>query len=345
LKNPAELLSGHILEGGWTVGKLIDIPTGKTGGNFSIGYEVKSRDGKPAFLKALDYYSAFRDPNTPVALKRLVDIHLFEKRVLEICKEANLDHVVKFIAGGKVKVNESLIGEVDYIIFEMANSDIRTQMDRFQKLDLAWRLRAIHHISIGVQQLQGKGIVRQDIKPSNVLSFEDGFFKLGDLGSSVARDFSSPLEDRPIGGQISYASPELRYGYVSPDWGKRRLACDLYLLGSMLFFLFAKTSASALLFAEMREEHCPAKWGGSYGEVLPMVRDAFGRSMERFKSHIPDPFQSEISEIAGQLCNPDPDLRGHPRNRIGHGNPYSVERFVTRFDLLAFKALVNLKRS
>jgi hypothetical protein len=56
---PAEMLEGRILDGGWTVGKRIQLGPDSTGGHFSVSYAVTAKSGNAAFLKALDYSEAF----------------------------------------------------------------------------------------------------------------------------------------------------------------------------------------------------------------------------------------------------------------------------------------------
>lgn len=40
-----------------------------------------------------------------------------------------------------------------------------------------------------------------------------------------------------------------------------------------------------------------------------------------------------------QLCDPDPMRRGHPSNRVGVANQYSLERYVALFNLLSQRAV------
>ncbi len=340
MTNPARQLSSRTLDGGWKVRDMVEFSDQHTGSTFSICYQVEGKDGTKAFLKALDYSRAMRTPDPAIALKPLVDAFLFERELLERCKKKNLDRIVKILSHGSVKINESIGGVVQYIIFEFADRDIKAHMDFLGKFDLAWTLRAMHHISTGLQQLHGLGTAHQDVKPSNVLVFDGKTSKIGDVGRASIKGHPTPLqhEQNPIAGDPSYAPPELQYGYLDPEWGRRRLGCDLYLLGSMLFFLFTRQSVTSLWFSEIREEHHPKNWGGTYEEILPVVRDAFGRAVEIFRKAVPKELQDDLVEIARQLCDPDPMLRGDPWSRQGHRNHYSIERYISRFNSLAFKA-------
>src|SRR2546423_1538510 len=120
--NPAEKLDGRVLPNGWTVvGKITKKP-GATGGHFSIGYKVVHNDGRVAFLKALDYSSAFASADPLRELQTLTETFNFERDILEKCRAKHLDHVVRALEEGGVTI-EGL--PVQYLIFEMADGDIR----------------------------------------------------------------------------------------------------------------------------------------------------------------------------------------------------------------------------
>lgn len=127
---------------------------------------------------------------------------------------------------------------------------------------------------------------------------------------------------------------------MSIDWTQRRLGCDAYLMGSMVVSLFSGVAMTPLLLSELRDpSHDWKTWRGFYGDVLPYLQDAFARACRLFDGHVPERYRSDLSEIVLQLCNPDPTLRGHPLNRaMTFGNPYSLERYVARFNLLASRA-------
>ena len=62
---PAENLAGLNLDGGWHVDKLAERTPKGTGGYTSISYLVSNKEGKKAFLKALDFSAALQtdDPS------------------------------------------------------------------------------------------------------------------------------------------------------------------------------------------------------------------------------------------------------------------------------------------
>lgn len=312
-----------------------------TGGNFSEGYIVEDGHGRRAFLKALDYSRALRAPDPAVALQALTEAFNFERAVLQRCGARHLDKVVTALADGTVRLNAGAPdgGVVQYLIFELADGDVRSQADVSMRFDLAFILRALHHVATGVYQLHGEGIAHQDLKPSNVLVFKTtGESKIGDLGRAAYRGHSPPHESQGVAGDPSYAPPELLYGFIDPDWFRRRLGCDAYLLGSMAVFFFLGQGLTRLIAAELDPSFGWQTWTGRYEDVLPYVRDAFGRVIEQFRSNIPLPIREDLVQIVRELCDPDPRLRGHPRNRNQPALQYSVQRYIARFDLLARRA-------
>jgi hypothetical protein len=127
----AEQLKGLKLDGGWTVvERLQNQPS--SGGYFSVPYLVNDSNGKPHFLKAFDFSSAF-EPGIDVIseLQRLTAAFEHERDILEHCKSRRLSAVVVAITFGYVRVPNlsPTEGTVYYLIFELAEGDVRRQVD------------------------------------------------------------------------------------------------------------------------------------------------------------------------------------------------------------------------
>lgn len=331
------------IPGGWTAGPDW-AATSDTGGSFSYSYFVTHEDGRKAFLKALDYSRALRSPDPPTALQALTAAYLFERNILETCRSRRMDRVVQSIDSGHIVVDPSDLGRVDYLVFEMADHDVRSFLSATGKVENSWKLRSLHHIATGIFQLHAAGIAHQDVKPSNILVFEKTTSKVADLGSASLKGAVCPRDEKLCAGDPSYAPPELLYGHLDPDWSKRRLGCDAYLLGSMIVFMFTGLNFTGLLLSKMAAEHHPKKWIGSYREVLPYLQDAFGLALQSFASTLTTfSAPAELVELVKFLCEPDISLRGHPQNRTGHVPRLSLERFVSRLDLLAVRAEYSLR--
>ena len=337
----AERLMGMDLEGGWKVVDSVDKSPSSTGGNFSRCYIVENVGGKRAFLKALDYSRAFRAIDPAIELKLIIEAFIFERDVLIKCKSERLDHVVIAIEDGTVRFeNASDGGVVQYLIFELADGDVHKQVHVNERFDIAWSLRSLHNVAVGLQQLHGHGIAHQDLKPSNVLVFGQKNSKIADFGRSAYKGHIPPHESLTVAGDPAYAPPELLYGYLDSDWNRRRYGCDLYLLGSMAMFFSLGVGTTPLLRKELPEPFAWRNWSGTFDDVLPYLNDAFQRVLDIYRASLPATIQSDMLEIVSQLCVPDPRLRGHPMNRVS--NQFSLVRYVSRFELLAKRAELGL---
>ena len=213
------------------------------------------------------------------------------------------------------------------------------------ELDVAWALRMMHHVTAALRQLHSAGIAHQDVKPSNVLIFQESRrSKLADLGRASDRARQSPFDELRCAGDQTYAPPELLYGEISSDWSTRRLACDMYLLGSIVVFFCTGVSMTHLLLPRLDAQHHYMCWTGTYREVLPYMEHHFYNIIRDFRMRFAPRFPGEVVDVIRQLCNPDPNRRGHPRTVSSKFNRYSLERYVSLFDRLARRAEYTLRR-
>lgn len=335
---PAHMLSNLDLGNGWKVGGFVHKPQGATGGNFSSGYEVtETATGRKGFLKALDFSSALQSADPAKELQAMTAAYNFERDVLHKCRSRKLDKVVHPIADGAVTIpNMGALGTVQYLIFDFADGDVRTFIKKAASFDLSWIMRSLHHTAVGMKQLHWNGIAHQDIKPSNVLVFGQNDSKLSDFGRSSDRAQAAPHDNWAIPGDRTYAPPELFYGYSIAGEFDKRFGIDLYSLGSLIFFYFSKTSAIAALESKIVGHPGFNLSGNNFEQDLPVLRNAFADVLLDLKKDV-EPLAGsctdEIITIAAQLCDPDPRLRGDPQSRKIH--QYSLERYVSRFNVLA----------
>lgn len=343
MQNPADNLVGLTLDGGWQVYEKIKKMPGDTGGNFSICYKVR-RNREEAFLKALDISRAFRMPNPMKILEILTTTHNYEVELLLACSRRKMDKVVTVLDSGTITPDEGNPNEfpVHYLVFELAEKTVRDHILRLTDiLDNASLMRSIHNVSVGLYQLHSAGIAHQDLKPSNVLMFHaNGNSKIADLGRAEDIQKQSRLFDLAIAGDPAYAPPELLYKDLNNDWEVRRKATDLYHLGSLICFYYTRDSMTTLLKTFLPVE---LNWNnivGHYQKVLPYVQAAFDDACDYIEQCLNNVFTekktvSEILSLIRHLCSPDPLQRGHPESRMIPANRYSLERFMTRFDVLA----------
>jgi serine/threonine protein kinase len=347
-----ELLEGMSLNNGWRVLKKLDRSESATGCFFSCGYIAENPDGVRGYLKALDFFSRLSEPidpsfDLPRFLEPLLNAFNFERNLLNRCKDRRLSRVVMALDDGAVTIpNVPPPATVYYIIFELADGDVRSQMARADELDIVWALRVLHQMAVGLEQLHSMNVAHQDVKPSNVLLFDDlTSSKLGDLGRAAEKGVEPPHYDDPVPGDRGYAPPELLYDAVPNSWDAKRMGCDAYLLGSMIASLFTTVAMTPLIMMKLDERFRWMNWHGSYEEVLPYIRAAFVDAIAYVADEFPLELRSELTEALEQLCDPDPSLRGHPLNRrMRFGNPYSLERYISKFNTLASRAEIRLLR-
>jgi len=340
----AQGLLGLTLSGGWTVIEKIEKVPGQTGAFFSVCYKVK-KGNEICFLKAFDF-SKFKD--IAESGKQAVDImtdmlnaHRYERDLSALCKEKHLDKVIIVKEAGEVTIPNHTYPLVPYLIFDLADGDIRKRMLFNHQLDIVWSLKSLHSIAVGLKQLHGIEVSHQDLKPSNVLSFADEV-KIGDIGRSQCKSLSSPYDNYAFTGDSNYAPPEILYGVFEMDWQKRTFATDTYLLGSMIVFYFRGVSMTALIRNFLPDSLSWEHWRGAFDDVKVYLLDAFSKAVSEFSASIPNEYlRKELTALVEQLCYPLPEKRGHPKN-LQSKNQYNLERFVTKLDVIYRKAYFNL---
>lgn len=339
----AEKLLGITLPSGWTVTKELPRSAAATGGHFSKSY-IAEKEGKFAFLKAFDFHAAFRTGvDTIDVLGKMTLAYHYERSLLDHCKERGLSNVVLALDHGHVDVPQfsTMEGRVFFLLFELADGDVRGQMDTTSRFDGYVCMQVLKDVSLGLWQVHKEMIAHQDMKPSNVLCYGDAF-KVADFGRSSRKGSPAPHDEFMFPGDFTYAPPEALYGYAHPDFVVRRIGYDFYMLGNLAAFLFSGVNMTPRLFAKLDQTHRPKSWQSTYQNVLPYLNHAFGEVLSELPSGIDECVREEVITTIRELCNPNIDHRGHPKG-IGRADQHSLERYVSRFDLWAKRIQVRLK--
>ncbi len=337
---PAARLEGLKLPSGWSIASRVERLDGQTGSFFSIGYMAKNdKDGGLAFLKALDFSQILQEENLLEAIEGAVNAFRFEQDLLEVCASKRMTRIVRALDSGYIRVDDSQLGRVPYLLFEPADGDIRKVLISFGEVELVWALTILHQVALGLEQLHYAQVAHQDLKPSNVLAFDGSqSFKISDLGCASRKGMTCPRDGKKVAGGWSVAPPELMYGEKHQDWVIARVSADLYALGSLATFLFTGASMNAIVKGHIPEEFDYLTWRGTYKEVLPFLVEAYSSSFEEMSQSFVGEIQEAVLDLIKQLCDPDPLRRGDVRN-IGVANQqYDVRRFVSRFAALKKRA-------
>lgn len=356
ISNPAETLVGHAIADGWVIDRMLPKPGSigaeeLSGGFFSVGYIAK-KGKKEAFFKAIDVQKALILTSGTLIerLKMVTDSHTFECSVLDVCKRAKLDKIVNILLKGEIPPPPGSMISIPYIMFEMADGDVRKIVSRSNRIDDAWRFRVLHDVAIGLQQLHGQQIAHQDLKPSNVLIFDqDGKgAKIGDLGCASILGQSGTRDNCQIPGAVTYAPPEQIFGVVPERWEERRESCDLYHLGSLAAFLFSGLLPTTHYQQTITKEIRPKHWKGDgkcdYKTALPLLTAEFTAYVQKIQVDFPSWATDELSEIIIHSCDPDFLKRGDPGSKAKAGNRIGIETFVSKFDRLAKRAEIEIRR-
>lgn len=349
---PAAHLTGQRLPSGWEVGGMIQRADGATGGHFSICYTASHPSGAAGFLKALNFNAIPPGPELLVdQFNRFTSAFIFERDLLSECAIRRLSRVVKLLDSGEAIVAAAgpLFSRVPYLILEPADGDVRAFVSRLSAFDTAWVFRVMKHTLQGLEQLHASMATHQDLKPSNVLTQQDGReMKIGDLGCADRRGVDGPRSDRVIPGAATYAPPEQQYGEFARTWEERR-ASDMYLAGSLGTQLFLGHCMSALLQQQLPTAFRLGTWRGLYGDLLPYLRHAHAEAIEMLRVAVQqetrDQGQTDLFvSCIQQMTHPDVAERGHPRDRASKTSSYDLRRFVSAMNLLMSKAEARLKR-
>ena len=340
-------LPGQTINGRWKVGAASGTTDpNATGGFFSrTFYCTDVTTGKPVFLKVVDVFKAITRYNgtMPIAeiLVKIGQEHKFESNLMEECKEARLRRVVIALDSGDTTI-PGYSGPVMFLVFELAKGDTHKIKDETPALAIQrnsdkWWLDTLHCVATGLFQLHGKLIAHQDVKPSNILFFTELDAKIADLGRAVKKD--KPNGNQLKSGDINHSPPEIYYGMRPSEWGVRYLAVDLYMLGNLLYFHFSGgLTMTNALFSRLEPTFGPHT-GVSFKDALPALEEAFGRVIVDFRdnrvNHLPVKAADGLTDVLIQLCQPNPEKRGHPRDHaIKHGPRYSTQRYISRFNAI-----------
>ncbi|HLX82022.1 MAG TPA: protein kinase [Burkholderiales bacterium] len=304
-------------------------------------------------MKAMDFHAALLSADSVAKLQEITTRIQYERSLLEYCGVRGLSRIVRLLESGNIFFDDSnpdpikrAASRVDFFIFEFAeHGDLRRHITFNPTLPGSWKLRVLHGIAAAIAQLHGVGVAHQDIKPSNVLSFETDKFKIGDLGRSSREGYTAPTDQNLFPGDRRYSPPEFEYGHTVTDRVDRRLGSDIFMLGSMISFLYAGTSASYLLVTETPAAYLPGTWRGRYEDVLPFLVDAQARCAQKIASSFPSTCADKMVVAFMQLTHPNPLLRGHPDTRSMPDKGLGIDRYISLFNNLADRAEIAERAS
>jgi serine/threonine protein kinase len=359
----SEELLGRVVQGqrtkkSWTVVERVSVEPGQTPGGFSIGYAVEAPDGERLFLKASDLGMFVQDTTSILdALNRATRAHTFEREILEHCRGNNMDRVITAVDYGEIPVVHGGTNDVVFfLVFELAQGDLRRQVTQSNSLSLLWSVTALHNVFVATSQLHAAQIAHNDLKPSNALIIDEEIQKVADLGRATSPAHPASHDAYLCAGDTRFAPPEQLYptdlNCAHLEREDRRKVGDLYNLGSLTHFVVTSRMVTPEILMQLRPEIRPRNTSGgsndSYQNALPYWTDALSSLLAEFvptgKGRYGTQYEHDLvvlREIISQLCEPDPLRRGHPQNRLGHQDRYGLNRYIST--LAATKAKLRVK--
>lgn len=342
-------LEGRTLESGWHVLKKIEPKSNRQKGKYSVCYMVE-KDGQQRFMKVMDINEHIRhiEPGESRAdvFRRVLNQFIYERDVCNLCKGKHLSNVTIVLDAGEEILDDNVYVPMYYLIFEKADGDVIDAMEDSARLDFAWRLRSLHSVAVALQQLHTVGITHEDIKPSNILTFNDKkTTKVGDLGCSTCDTIHSPFEEDPFPGDHNYAPPERAYHVHVEDIRLSKRLTDCYLLASLITYYITGVSLNALIMQYMPETHKPDFFKGSFKEVKDYLDVAFSKALERLREDIPfEELEDHIIGIVRQLGDPDPNRRCREDESNLQSTRSQIEKAISSLNLACSMAEILIHR-
>ncbi|GLC62909.1 hypothetical protein PLESTB_001958200 [Pleodorina starrii] len=153
--------------------------------------------------------------------------------------------------------------------------------------ELIWRY--LIQVVLGLQALHSMKILHRDIKPGNIMVFEGGVVKIGDLG--IAKLLTKTAAAKTQIGTPHYMGPEIwknrPYSYTSDTWA---VGCLLYELAA-LSVPFEARSMSELRYKVLR---------GSF----PPLPSCFSRDLQQLVRECLDPNPDKRPSMDAILAHP-----------------------------------------
>jgi eukaryotic-like serine/threonine-protein kinase len=333
-------LVGQTLESGWKIIERREVKEGDSGGCFSVQFIVE-KNGIRAFMKAFDTAGLLQQSGADTTRMAIVLNSInFETKLLKICRDAKTKYVAVPLEQGQLQYPEVNQGiQVKYLVFELAEQDLRRYHNYRNNIDALANLMILHNASMGLNELHKLEIAHQDLKPSNVLLFSNQASRIADLGRSSHSSIHIWHDVLQFAGDLAYAPIEVLYNACDSDWHIRRFSADLYMLGSLTSFLFTSVNITSQLLTKLDSQFHWKQWGEDYVSVVPYIRVAMREALD-CQTCLTGKFGGEIKRIIMELCDPEPKRRGSPRVGLLPAR-FSLDRYVSMFERMVTEVRVR----
>lgn len=340
-------LTGTTLPGGWLLKEMYSREKESTNGYFSVQYKAE-RGGKEYFVKVIDIEKSFRRTNVTElmnVLQKQLEAFTYEKELLERCRDRSCSKIVRVQDADMIPIGEGNPYPVPYLVFEKADGDVREYIKFQDEVDFAWKLKSLHDIAVGIEQLHSMQVIHQNLKPSNILQFEKES-KISDIGKSKTFTGTGVNDNTLLNGDKAYAPLEMlpQFTFLRPvEWLDMNLATDSYELGNLMTFYFSGLNMTGMLIQKLNKIGNTARTTNM--EMKAYLDACYDECIETIKEEIEyEEFKEPIGQMIYELCNPDPNKRNDPKTLRERGSNYVLRRYITKLDLLQGKAELRIKR-
>jgi serine/threonine protein kinase len=215
-----------------------------------------------------------------VALKllkhRLGEDETFRARFVHEARAARHvehDHVVPVLDAGEA-------GGTSYLVAEyVAGGSLEDRLREEGALPIVEALRIGAEVATGLDALHHGGLVHRDVKPSNLMLYEDGRTAITDFGLAKGPAYTVLTKPGQVMGTLDYLAPELIRGEAATP------ATDIYAFGCVVYECItgAPPFGGKSLF-EIGTAHLnvsPPDPGETRAEVTPSLSWALLKALEK----------------------------------------------------------------
>ncbi len=201
---------------------------------------------------------------------------------------------------------------------------------------LRWKdaLFFVTQILRALQHAHDKGIVHRDIKPQNIMLYEDGTIKVMDFGiARFSRVDGKTMSDKTV-GSVHYISPEQARGDITDE------RSDIYSVGVMMYEMltgkkpYDADTPVAIALKHMQEECVPPR------EIMPSVPDA----LEEIVLHAMEKDPARRYQSAADMIKDIDTFKLDPTVIFGYTDPNYVPQ-ATQEATRYYNPLINSQNS
>ncbi len=341
-------LTGVTIPGGWLLKERYVKENIDKGGQFSVQY-LAEKEGKEYFVKVIDIEKALKGRNLTDLTKTLeqqMAAFNYEKELLERCRDRAMSKIVRVIDADMIPYGELTPYPMPFLVFEKADGDVRKYIKFQDEVDFAWKLKSLHDIATGIEQLHSMQLIHQNLKPSKILQFKKQS-KISDIGKSKTFSGTGLFDENLLNGDKTYAPLEVlpQFTFLRPtEWLDMNLAMDSYELGNMMTFYFTGLNMTGMLIERLNNIGMTSRTTNM--EMKAYLDLCYDECIETIKNEIEyEEFREPIGQMIYELCNPDPNKRNDPKTLRERGSNFVLRRYISKLDLLQGKAELRIRRN